>query len=414
MAKVLKQPFMPWQRFVADVAFEVDVNGLPRYRQVIVTVPRQCGKSFFVLVLALHRMLMWATQPQQVSYSAQSITDSMNVWRRSLWPLITAAKLHTAAGLAFRRALGDGGIDAANGSGLRLLSSSPNSGHGATGALNILDEAMAFANSDREGAVMPTMRTFSDPQLWIVSTAGDQDSTYFRKKVLLGRELVASGEPSSTAFFEWGLHEDADWTDPTLWPSAVPALGYTVTMESLRAEYESATDASVFRRTVLNQWVTSANVGTVLPAEDWDRCVNAGVAIDLDVAGNDFVLGVDVAPLATRAAIVACGGGVCEVIESRAGASWVGERVRQLCARWPVASVVGLAGGGLQAQLEQLEAERLPVTLMSWGELAAGCGRLFDAVCDHAIAIRQHPDLEQAHLIASRKHRPNGSWGLVA
>ncbi len=46
MADKLGQPFMPWQRLVADVGCEIDLaTGLPAYREVRVTIPRQSGKA---------------------------------------------------------------------------------------------------------------------------------------------------------------------------------------------------------------------------------------------------------------------------------------------------------------------------------------------------------------------------------
>ncbi|MGH7358528.1 MAG: LAGLIDADG family homing endonuclease, partial [Candidatus Rokuibacteriota bacterium] len=46
MAERVGLPLMPWQRLVADVGGEIDpATGLPAYREVILTVPRQSGKD---------------------------------------------------------------------------------------------------------------------------------------------------------------------------------------------------------------------------------------------------------------------------------------------------------------------------------------------------------------------------------
>ena len=56
MADKLGQPFMPWQRLVADVGCEIDpVTGLPAYREVRVTVPRQSGKTTLFLAWQVNR-----------------------------------------------------------------------------------------------------------------------------------------------------------------------------------------------------------------------------------------------------------------------------------------------------------------------------------------------------------------------
>ena len=61
---------MPWQRQVLDTALEVDDDGELVSREVIVTVPRQSGKSSLILPLAIHRCVAW-DGPQRVVYAAQ-------------------------------------------------------------------------------------------------------------------------------------------------------------------------------------------------------------------------------------------------------------------------------------------------------------------------------------------------------
>ena len=72
VAAQLGQPLMPWQRQVADVALELlPGTHTPAYREVIVTVPRQAGKSSLVLCIELQRCLRWPGAPR-VAYSAQT------------------------------------------------------------------------------------------------------------------------------------------------------------------------------------------------------------------------------------------------------------------------------------------------------------------------------------------------------
>jgi len=62
---------IPWQSFVSDVAMEVDpASGLLAYRTVVVTVPRQSGKTKEELSVATHRCVAWPGQT--VTYTAQT------------------------------------------------------------------------------------------------------------------------------------------------------------------------------------------------------------------------------------------------------------------------------------------------------------------------------------------------------
>ena len=49
LARLLGLPLMPHQRQILDVAGEIMPSGLPAYRTVVVTVPRQSGKTTLVL-----------------------------------------------------------------------------------------------------------------------------------------------------------------------------------------------------------------------------------------------------------------------------------------------------------------------------------------------------------------------------
>src|SRR5664280_3687122 len=57
IAKAMGHELLPWQQQVLDVGLEMElVDGiwLPAYREIVVTVPRQCGKTLLTLVWELH------------------------------------------------------------------------------------------------------------------------------------------------------------------------------------------------------------------------------------------------------------------------------------------------------------------------------------------------------------------------
>ena len=48
-AGMLGKPLLPWQRYVADVAGEIDpATGTYYYDRVVLSTPRQCGKSTLI------------------------------------------------------------------------------------------------------------------------------------------------------------------------------------------------------------------------------------------------------------------------------------------------------------------------------------------------------------------------------
>src|SRR6266852_630320 len=82
------------QRVMADVGCEINPDtGLPAYREVIVTVPRQQGKTTLFLTWQINRCLSprWA-QPQRSAFTAQSGKDARDKWLDELFPLIRRSR----------------------------------------------------------------------------------------------------------------------------------------------------------------------------------------------------------------------------------------------------------------------------------------------------------------------------------
>ena len=78
-ARLLGVPLMPWQRQVARVATELRADGRWRYRTVVVTVPRQSGKTTLVQALQVHRAIT-RPEPMAAYYTAQTGKDASAKW----------------------------------------------------------------------------------------------------------------------------------------------------------------------------------------------------------------------------------------------------------------------------------------------------------------------------------------------
>src|SRR6266498_405580 len=93
VARMLGKDLMPWQQHVLDVALEVDpATGLPAYREVVLTVPRQSGKTTSLLCLMVHRALGFS-RPQRITYTAQTRLAAREKWQYEHIPLLTKSPL---------------------------------------------------------------------------------------------------------------------------------------------------------------------------------------------------------------------------------------------------------------------------------------------------------------------------------
>jgi phage terminase large subunit-like protein len=267
VAAALGTDLMGWQRQVLEAGTGLD-GGRLRYRQVCVLVPRQSGKS--TLALALMVAYALARPRTKVVYVAQTRLDARTRLVDDWIPAIEASPL--APKVRARRGFGTEALLFANGSKIGLVAGTRTGGHGATLDLAVIDEAWSQVDARLEQALKPTMVTRTDPQTWILSTAGDDSSSWLRAKVDAGRTACQVGQFGAAAYFEWSAESGADPADPAVWRSCMPALGET-TPESAIAADLGLMDRGEFCRAYLNWWPEDAAGGwDVFSRQKWDAC----------------------------------------------------------------------------------------------------------------------------------------------
>jgi hypothetical protein len=399
IAEELGTPLMPWQRHVADVALEVDPRtSLLVYREVILTVPRQSGKTTLILSAAVHRALGFGER-QVIVYGAQSRNDARQKWEDEHVVTLEASVFEPM--LRVRKTNGNEAILWKNGSRHGITANTEKSGHGGTIDLAFLDEAFAQIDDRLEQAFKPAMITRPQPQLWIVSTAGTPESTYLKGKVDNGRQLAEAGVTEGIAYFEWSADENADPGAVETWKSCMPALGHTVSIEAVAADYASM-KLSEFKRAYLNIWTAQRN-DPVISAEDWERCRDS----ESKIVGP-LALAFDVSPDRSSAAIAAAGINAqglahIEVIEHRSGTGWLVDRLTELVEAHEPSVVVCDAGGPAGSLVAALEAAEVEVKFASTREHQQACGALFDDVKDARLRHIGQPPLTAAVDGADRR-----------
>lgn len=406
---VLGTPFYDWQRQVADVGLEYDPDtGLLAYKQVIVTVPRQTGKTTLVFSWEVDRCIdPWWSQPQRVAYSAQTGWDARRKLIDDQAPMLEESPL-----VGFRkrilRGTGNESITFKTGSRIGLISGDKSAGHGQTLDLGVVDEAFSDVDSRREGAMVPAMKTRRNSQLVVVSTAGTDESIYLQRLVQLGRTAVENGTTEGIAYFEWSVPSDAeqealglphlDVDDPEVWYRYIPAMNETAEA-AIRAARASMSSESEWRRAFLNQW-TTLETDRVIPAEQWEAICEAEAAPQ-----GPLKLGLDVMPERRSAALVACGGGVAELVETFDGMVRVVERTKEISKRNRAPVVID--GGGPAASIgDDLEAYGVDVERLTAAQFAIACAKTFDAIADRTIVVRASSPLDTA--AAAVRKRPQG------
>jgi hypothetical protein len=407
VAGLLQTDPMPWQADVLDTALEIDPDtGQLAYREVVLTVPRQSGKTTLQLAVMVHRAVGFGG-PQNIVYTAQDRNHALLKWSDEHVPSLQRSQLNKL--FTVRKRTGAEAVMWANGSRHSITAPTENAGHSQTLDLAMIDEAWARTDDKLEQGLSPTMITRKSAQIWIVSTAGTASSVWLRGKVDAGR-LAPQGR--RTAYFEWSADPESDPADPAVWRTCMPALGHTITEDVIQAEYDRL-DRDAFLRSYLNWWPDQMPDAEwlVITEEEWEACLDPHSQPVGRVA-----LALDVTPDRQWASIAAAGRRAdgllhVELVEHRAGTSWVVERLTALIGKWSPYCVVVDAGSAAGSLLPELEAAGVRITRPTVREVAGAAGALFDQTRPETLGLRHLGQVPLTRAVAGAAQRPLAdSW----
>jgi hypothetical protein len=403
-----------------DVIGELDPDtGLFAYDDVTLVGPRQCtGKTEWLMPLMTWRctglgyeVAEYARRefgidvpdpgPQKVMYTAQRAEDARQKWRdvhvdrigksplRSMWS--QPPRLRLAAEAMFFR----------NGS--VWVPGSTTGKAGGTGDqldLGVIDEMWAQSDGGTEISMRPTMMTRPWRQLVRASMVPGLSRVlpdkwaYMRQKMMAGRSRVEADVRKGTAYFEWSLAEDADPRDEAAWWTCMPALGYTVPIKNVRADYETL-DLIDFMAEYLGIWPTgSMPMWSTIQEQTWRDLFHAGVYQE------PISIGVDASPELTVASIgmaaqISDGGDVhLELIARRAGINWLVEAILALCRKHPVCAVGIDRNGplaGIVLPLTRAAIEQnldINVVELNSAMVSAACATVYNETGEHDDAAK--------------------------
>jgi hypothetical protein len=260
----LRKPLLPHQRYIADVAGELDEAGKFRRRLVIVTFQRQGGTSHLCLAKNGERCL--SCSQYRSFYTAQTGGDAQDQFLKFADEIVAGTPLERIT----KTRRGNGKADMtfpATGSTIRPMPPTAGAGHGKQSDCYDVDEAWAF-NADEGKAIMqaiaPTQLTraklrpdLPGSQIWIWSAGGTAESTWLSSLIARGRD----GD-DSIAFFEWGIPDDLDVDDLPAVLDHHPAKDTLIDLASLSAMRDQLDDPSEFARAGGNRW-TEAIAGAI-------------------------------------------------------------------------------------------------------------------------------------------------------
>ena len=421
-ADVVKRPLLPWQRWLLIHAMELRPDGALRFRNVVVLVARQNGKSMVSQVLALWSM--YVKGRKVVLGTAQDLDTAEEVWQGAVDlveeldddDLPVRPELYGEPGEKnFRVSMTNGRkaliLATRRRERYKIKAATRGGGRGLSGDLVFLDELREHQTWGPWSALTKTTMARPHAQIWCLSNAGDVRSvvlTHLRKVAhsALGDPdgICAEGMSAPTRFdlevdpdaedgdvveledlhideaalflAEWSAAPDCKKWDREQWAQANPSMGHDMGPDAGLTEgavaAAAATDPEVtFRPEVLCQWLSSSGEG-FFPPGSWVKSQNVPgrtpdgqeYVKESDRIVGDVVAAIDTARDRSRTYIAFAGrraDGVAqaEIVAVRPGDAWVRDWLMHPDRRGRIECVAGQTRGAQVSPLvEKLRADR--------------------------------------------------------
>lgn len=432
----------PWQEWLLIHTLELREDGSFRFRNVVVLIARQNGKSTLSQVISL--FFLYVLGIRLVLGTAQDLDTAEETWEGAL-DLIEGSEELQAEALKPIQVNGKKTIRLKSGERYKVKAASRRAGRGLSGDLILLDELREHTNWEAWGAITKTTMARPNAMVWSLSNAGDASSVvlrYLRKMAhkslgdpdgicaaddpskLLDPDLDESAavEPDdSLGIFEWSAPPKCDVHDRDGWAQANPSMGYGIVERTIASA--ARTDPEwIFRTEVLCQWSDGTLEGP-FPAGSWEAGVDGpcgcrecercdpetGYAGSQIAPGNEIALCVDVNWDRTRAHIAAAGlraDGLphVEVIASRGGTDWVKDWFNDAEKTDRKTRRVAIQPSGPAGSLiDELLKSGVKVEEWKGTDLGQSCGRFFDLVRDKYLKHLPQPLLDVAAATAVTK-----------
>ncbi len=462
--EIIKVSLRPWQKALLIRALETLPDGTFRFRNVVVLVARQNGKSLLSVVLAL--FFMYVLESRAVLSAAQDLDTAEEIWSHGVAlveELDDEDEPVRPELAAFKRDVvlvnGKKALILTTGERWKVKAANRKAGRGLSGDLIILDELREQQNWHAWSAITKTTMARPLAMVWCFSNAGDITSVVLRHLRMQAHkrlgdpdgvvaaaaslggidqvdlEEIVENNPAlaGTTVDELEVDVDdlflAEWSttpgrskwDRDGWAESNPSLGYGDTTERAIASACATDPEWEFRTEVLCQWPGGALDGP-FPAGKWESTLNRTVETRfgpqlavVDRIVGDVVACVAVSADRSRAYVLIAGrraDGVAQVElhAARKGVEWVHGWL--MARAWRIRQVTGQSNGAQVSDLMRDLAEdpkfTIPVVPWRGPDLLAAHGQAFDAVRDGLVWHNPQMALDLAAAAAAKKKLGDG------
>jgi len=408
LCEIIGMPLLPWQEHVLKDMLTVDRSGNWVRKTNLLLIARQNGKTHLARMLILAHLLKWDSKNILIMSSNRSM--ALDTFRQVAQVLENNDHLKGFV-KQIRYANGTESIEMLDGRRLDVVAATRDGSRGRTADFLFIDELREISEEGFRAAV-PTTRARPNSQTLLTSNAGDAFSL-----VLNGmRERALENPPKSFGFYEYSAPQYCKITDRVNgWAQANPALGYTITEETLE-EAVATSPIENTRTELLCQWIDSLS-------SPWPHGIledTSDSTLEIPVGGYT-VFAFDVSPSRRNASLVAgqilpdgrIGVGILQTWESQVSVddlkiaadikAWADNyRPRQICFdKYTAQSIADkLTNAGCMTQD------------ISGAAFYQACGDLLDGLVNHRVVHSgQENWVQQMNNCAAKTN--DSSWRIV-
>ncbi len=286
--ELLHIELMPWQVHCLErmLGFTHAPDGQDDlvHRSSLVSVARQNGKTVLIQCL----ILFWLLEMPRIRGTKQTILSTAHTLTLGTLLFEELAPTLERLGATIYKSYGRNSATMPDGSRWMVRAANPSIGHGMSVDLICADEIFDISEIAMAGLI-PTQRVRRSPLLAMFSTAGTESSLLFIRHRENALRLIDTNNPSNFYFAEWSPPPTVDPMLESSFGWGNPALGHTLTMDTLRAESKDP-DRSNFLRSSLNMWIASTQswIQTHLwPDLKYDGPIPSGGVISVEASMDE-------------------------------------------------------------------------------------------------------------------------------
>lgn len=276
-----KKPFylLPWQeQIIRDVFGIVKKDGTRQFREAYVEIPKKNGKSELAAAIALYMLFGDREDNAQVFGAASDKNQASLVFNVAKDMALQAETIKSIC--TVRETLKEIENNYRKGT-YKVLSADVEAKHGLNISALIFDELHTQKNRKFfDVLTMGSGDARRQPLFFYITTAGDLEVGKEKENICYYLHCkskdILNGKKKDPSFYPvlFGLDKDEDWHDPANWKRANPSLGYTISMEAFKIQYNKALETpgyeKSFRTLRLNTW--SYEFSRWINIDKWDAC----------------------------------------------------------------------------------------------------------------------------------------------